>query len=371
METAAPAVTTVDSATTQTPEFNPDLQSTWSGEQRDHWNRTGERPLPKKSDSATDKTAVPDSAPDGKDKKPAVSASESATDKDTQKPNLKTKEDTERRIQELLDRAKRAEERAEAAERKTAPERRESEQKPQPAPEQYQPLDDKKWFAEHPTRPDGTKTEYGDFIRASARHEAQWEAKQQIAQAIAGERQRLAQEAATKEFTAKVDDAKQRYGAEEVGKIFPAIDAVLQDKQIPLAFKAMLNDSDVLVDLMYTLRSDDAAWAELLALAKSNPGLAIRKLVTTEALVQERLKQKAGQPAKDTPRGEDGKFTAPDKKDEKKEAPDKPNPRAPKPVSEVGGRGAASDDPAHAAARSGNFGEFSKVMEQRARASRA
>jgi hypothetical protein len=399
----ASAVIPVDSATTpQAPAFDSQDISTWSSEQKQEWSRTG-KVTPSKSDSATDKsktavpdsapdkkasadaasdsatdekkkTAVPDSAPDSKnDKKTSADiASDSATDK-TQKPHLKTKDDTEKRITELLDRVKAAEERAEAAERRsTQPEKRETKQPSQAAPEEYKPLDEKEFFAKN------QKATYEDFVRAAARHEAQWEAKGLIEKAIAGERQRIQQETASKELKAKVEDANQRYGAEETQKIFPALDKVLNDEQIPYAVKAMLNESDVLIDLLYVLQGDSSEFQKFLGLARSSPGAAIRKIVTTEALVKEQLKTgKASSStsisATTTPeRGEDGKFKpakeAVEEKPDKEEAPAKEKPRAPKPAQEVGGRGAASEDPAKAAARTGNYSAFEAEMNRKARA---
>lgn len=355
MSTEATAVTTVDSATTpEVKEFNS-------------WDADG-TPIrvepPSKSDSATDKekTAVADSAPQDKEKKSAVTASDSATDKDTQ-PHRKTKEDTERRIQELLDRVKKSEERAEAAERKLQPEKREQASQPAPVREEYKPLDDKKFFTDNP------KASYEDFIRAAAKHEAKWEAGQEVQKAIVAERQRIAMEAEAQKMTTAMDAAVERYGKEEAGKIIPALDVIVGDPKIPMAVKAMLNDSDVVVDLLYVLRSDEKAWGEFLTQAKSNPGLAIRKLVTTEALVREQLKTNSGKKAAPE-RGDDGKFQKTDADAEKTpEAAAEPKPRAPKPPTEVGGRAAGTGDELVSAAKANDFRSFEAEEWRRKRAS--
>ena len=347
----------VDSASTtksETPAFDATKQATWSKDQLDHWNRTGEQPKPEKQDSAPadKKSAAPDSAPD-KDKKSAVSASESATDKDTQ-PHRKTKEDTERRIQELLDRAKKAEERAEALERRTQPEKREQGSKEElKAPPALKPF-----LEDYFKKNTGKSYEEGVEAWQDARdaYKDQENAKK-LAQAIAGDRQRVQQEAAARELQTKVEDARQRYGKEEADRIFPALEKVFSDKEVPLAVKAILNDSDVLVDLLYTLRQDEAEFDKFVALAKSNPGQAIRQLVTTEALVRETLKKGTS-----SVKSEADKSAT---EEPKKPAAEEPKPRAPKPVSEVGGRGAAPEDAAKAAAKSGNFKAFSEEMTRR------
>jgi hypothetical protein len=359
MSTAASAVTTVDSAATQTPQTT---ESGWTTDQLAEWTRTGAIPkAPARQDSApaSDKknAAAPDPAPD---KKPAVTASESATEKDSQKPHLKTKEDTAKRIEELLSETKSLRERLEVAERRTQqPEKRDDKQGSQPAPkaEEYQPLDEKKFFAENP------KATYEDFIRAAAKHEAKWEARQEIA----AERQRIAQETAAKEMIAKLEEAKTRY-PDVQEKVVGATGTVFNDPQIPFAVKALLNESDVLIDLMYVLGAKAEDLSSFVQLAKTNPGGALRKIALTESLVKEQLKTGKAGKTSDTPaRGEDGKFK-PDA--EKKEASAEPKPRAPKPAAEVGGRGAAGEDPAISAAREGNFSAFEAEQNRRARAAR-
>jgi hypothetical protein len=347
MSTPASAVTTVvDSA--PAPAALPELSSL-TPEQRQTWRDTGD--LPSSQDSAPapkeQKDAVADSAPQKDSQKPAVSASDSATDKDTQKPHKKPEDYGEKRFQELANENKSLKSRLEALERKPSDEKRENKQPSQAAVEEYKPLDEKKYFADNP------KATYEDFVRAAAKHEAKWESRQEIEKAIAGERQRIAQEAASKEFKVKVQDAEQRYGKEEAHKIFPAIDSIVSDPQIPLAVKAMLDASDVLVDLMYVLATDEAGVKGFTDLCKSNPAAAIRKLVTTEALVQEQLKGGSGKsPAE---RGEDGKFkkaAASEADSEKAKKPGESAPpitAAPRPPVEVGGRSSAPEDGARAA----------------------
>jgi hypothetical protein len=347
-----PAVTVTDSAPVALPEL-----SSLTQEQRQTWRTTGKLPS-EKQDSAPAKTseepeksetAVADSAP----QKEAVSASDSATDK-TQ-PHVKPKDYGEKRYQELANENKSLRDRLEALERRSSQtEKREVKQDSQPAPvkDEYKPLDEKEWFTAN-----AGKT-YEDFVRAAARHEAQWEAKNQIELAIQNERQRISQESAARELESKVSDANERYGKEEAAKIFPALNEVVTDQKVPMAVKAMLNDSDVLVDLMYTLASDPAEFSKFLNLAKSNPAAAIRQIVTTEGLVRETLK---GNSSKATPeRGKDGKFQA--KEPEAKPEAAEPVTRAPRPPEEVGGRSTSPTDEVTAAVKSGDFRSVKAAM---------
>jgi len=372
MSTAASAVTTVDSATTQQPEFDPTNQHTWSAEQRDEWNRTGDIPAPpKKSDSATDKTknAAADSAPHPNDKKEktADSASDSATDKES-KPHLKSKEDTEKRINELLASNKEFQRQIDELKRAKASDTRDSKQESQPAAEVYKPLDEKEFFKANP------KASYEDWVRAAAKHEAKWEARQEIAL----ENQRRATEAAQRELSTRVEEAKKRYPDFDQ-RIQPAVKAITEDQQIPHAVKAVINDSPDFVDLMYVL-AEPKALADLIHTAKTNPAAAIRKIVLTEQLVQAELaKMKAGGNGADKSKsgeatsGADGKTRDASGKFVSAEASEKkdgtePKPRAPKPPSEVGGRGTAGEDELRRAAASGNFRDFEAEQTRRMKA---
>src|SRR6266567_215046 len=241
MSTQASAVATVDSATTpvtpETPAFDPSNQHTWSGEQRAEWNKSGDVPKSAaKQDSApADKKAAPDSAPDK-----------------SQKPHLKTKEDTEKRFNELLETNKALQRRLESLERggKTS-ETRDAQQASQPATEVYKPLDEKEFFAAN------AKATYEDFVRAAAKHEAKWEVRQELA----ADAQRRATAECQKELTTRVEEAKKRYPDFEE-RIQPAVKAITEDQQIPFAVKAVMNDSPVFVDLMYVL-AEPAALKDL------------------------------------------------------------------------------------------------------------
>jgi hypothetical protein len=344
------AVTSADSATATEPV------------QYDSWDDKGTPVVSKKTsppisqDSApAKKDAVADPAPQTKE--PADSASDSATDKEA-KPHLKTKEDTDRRFKEILDELKAVRQQNEELRKVKTSETRDSKQESQPAAEVYKPLDEKEYFAANP------KATYEDFVRTAAKHEAKWEVKQEIA----AENQRRAHAEAQRDLNAHVEEAKKRY-PDYQQRIEPAVKAIVDDQQIPFAVKAIVNDSPVFTDLIYVL-AEPAALADLIQTAKTNPAAAIRKIVLTEQLVQTELAKakEAGKEKTDTAaRDESGKFV----KSEVKEAASEPKPRAPKPPSEVGGRGTAADDPLAAAAKAGDFRSFEAEENRRLRASKS
>lgn len=379
MITDASAATTVDSATTETvttpasPAFDAGDQHTWSPAQRDNWNKTGAQPTKADSATATEdekkKTAATSDSATDKDKtKSADTASDSATEKD-QKPHLKTKEDTDRRFGELLDRLKKAEQRAEAAERgKSSDTTRDTKQASQPAAETYQPLTEKQFFTDNP------KAEYQDYLRAAAKHEAKWEVKQELA----AERQRNAQAEAAKDLAKQVETAKTRYPDLDMdNRILPAMRAIAEDPQVPFAVKEMINGSPAFMDLVYVL-SDKAALADLIQTAKTNPAAAIRKIVLTEQLVMAELAKAKTSATDDKDKTDDnkggdgktrdasGKFVSSDKSSDA--ASDTTKPRAPKPPSEVGGRGTASEDVLATAAKKGDFRSFEAEQNRRMKA---
>jgi hypothetical protein len=343
-ESATPAVEPA------APAFNTGDQNTWSSEQRAEWNRTGDAPK-----------AAPESAPD-KSATPAV-ASESATEQDQQKPHLKTKEDTQKRFKDILDENKALQRRVESLERGKTPETRETKQASQPAADVYKPLDENEFFkANPPVGKPGHKT-YEDFVRAAGRHEGQWAA----VKAIADENQRRATAEAQKDLTTRVDEAKKIYPDFDA-RIQPAVQALTGDEAIPFAVKAMINGSPVFEHLLYVL-GEPKALADLVATSKTNPAAAIRKIVMTESLVMAELEKSKGKgaPAKagdGAERDANGKFVSTEKKDAASET----KPRAPKPPSEVGGRGTAPGDALRTAAAANDFPAFEAEQNRRMRA---
>lgn len=353
MTTEASAVTTVESASTQatpeTPAALPELSSL-TPEQRQTWRETGNLPKAQDSAPAEKKTTQADSST--AEKKSADSASDSATEKDAQKPHLKTKEDTAARIKEILDENKTLKSRLDAVEQKTT-DKREAKQESHPAPEVYKPLDADEFFKGNPAKGQSGHKTYEDFVRASGKHEGQWAARQEIA----AENSRKAQVEAAKEMTEKLSDAQKRYPEWNQDRFQATAKAFMDDPQISPAIKGMIDQSPVIVDLLYVFDSDPKAKADFIATCKSNPAAAVRKLVLTEQLVMEQLKTSgsnkggdADKSAKATPeRGTDGKFQ------KKEEAAAEPISRAARPVPEVGGRGSATEDGAVAAVKADDY----------------
>jgi hypothetical protein len=378
MSSAASAATTVDSAATQevavtpaAPAFDAADQNTWSRAQREHWNETGNQPT--KADSAPanknekDKTK-PDSST-GKEKT-ADTASDSAADTE-QKRRQRTPEDTEKRIKELLEENKTFQRRIESLERGKGSETRDTKQESQPAAEVYKPLDEKEFFKGNPEAGKPGHKTYEDFVRAAAKHEAKWEVRQEMA----AENQRRAVAEAQKDLNSRIAEAKKIY-PDYQQRVEPAVKALTDDPQIPFPVKAIINDSPVFEHLLYVL-GENTALADLVATAKTNPAAAIRKIVLTEQLVQAELaktKSGDGKNGADDKAGDgktrdsSGKFVS---SDEKKNAASETKPRAPKPPSEVGGRGTVPEDELKTAAAANDFRAFEAEQNRRMKASRA
>lgn len=377
MSTAASAVATVDSATTvepvatpATPVFDAADQHTWSREQRAEWNKTGAQPSKADSATATEEkekkeTTNPDSST-GKEKT-ADSASDSATDK-KQKPHIRTPEDTEKRFKEILDENKALQRRLESLERGKPSETRDAKQESQPAAEVYKPLDEKEFFKGNPAAGQAGHKTYEDFVRAAAKHEAKWEVKQELA----ADAQRRATAEAQKELSTRVEEAKKLYPDFE-DRIQPAVKALTENQQIPFAVKALINDSPVFEHLLYVL-AEPAALADLVKTAISSPTAALRKITLTEQLVLAELAKATGKGDKSGDGAGDGKTRdasgkfAPSGDTEKKDAASETKVRAPKPPSEVGGRGTASEDTLRTAAEKGDYRSFEAEQNRRLKA---
>lgn len=164
------------------------------------------------------------------------------------------------------------------------------------------------------------------------------------------------QESQQREMQDRLSDAKQRYGAEAEPAIIEAAGAIFNDAQVHAVVKALVNDSPVLVDLLYVAASKPEDFAALLSEARTNPGAAIRRIVLLEKLVQEEL-AKGGKPEAGSAatRGEDGKFKAPEKKVT----------GAPPPPKEVSGRGTSPPDEIESAAKNGDFRSYRDAANRR------
>lgn len=300
-------------------------------EQRTDWRKTGELPT-----TAKQETPIKEDAAPSNDENPPVEGTPSGDEKPTveaKKPQEKSKPyarpDAEQRIKQLTDRIKQLE---------TAQKPAQVEAPPPVQPKQEAPQTRQKPTAEDK---DGDKPKYAtyeDFVEDLA----DWKAEQRIA----AQQREQQQQAQQREFKARVDEAKSRYGAEKFEEILaPAVNAIIGDQSVSGVVKTMLNESEVLPDLMYTIGSDPKELASFLEMAKSNPGKALRYIALTESLIRDEL----------------------DGNKESKEVipPVKPQTQAPKPPSEVGGRAASPGDPLEAAAKAGDFRSFKAEATRR------
>jgi hypothetical protein len=295
----------------------------------DGWDENGtpivtQKPEPpKKEESAASATPAKAAKPEEKHAEPGAAK---------QEPKPKAKPSAEERISQLTAERKAAEDRATGLEERL----RKLESAAQPTPKvESKPK-------EPPKRPNpftwkGTQEE---FDKAMDEYEQYRDA--QVAERTRQQQSQLETQKAMNEMltqaAAKHPDAKE--------KIIAAATEVMSDKT-PLFVKAFVNDSEVLGELLYTL-SDSTTLNNLLETAKTNPGKALRVLRDMELDVQKALSK-------------------PEVKAEAKPEEKTPEtkPRAPKPPSEVGGRGAATEDAATAAARDGNFGAFDAEQKRR------
>lgn len=298
----------------------------------DNWDENG-TPIVTKPPEPPKKEESAASAPPAKQAQPGKSAEPGAA---KQEPKPKAKPTAEARIAELIAERKAAEDRAIALEERL----RKLESAAQPTPKaESKPK-------EPPKRPDpftwkGTPEE---FSKAMDEYE-----EYRDSQVAARTRQEQAQTEAQKAMAEMVKQTTAKH-PDAAEKIKSATNEIMAES-VPLFVKAFVNDSEVLGELLYTL-ADQATRDKLLETAKTNPGKALRVLRDMELDIQKALA---------TPE--------PKQEAKPKEEASEPKPRAPKPPSEVGGRGASTEDGAVVAAKDGNFKSFE--AEQRRKYMRA
>lgn len=303
------------------------------------WRQTGKLPKPEASATSEKQSdAGEESAEKGA---PAPEAG------DQQESKAKPRSNAETRLKELLDDLKRAG--MSPAELKTF--KREVQETKQPKAE---PKVEK--GPESPKKPKvddfDTYEKYEEARDQYYEDLADYKAQQRLDQF----RQEQKVEAAQQELNGKVEAARKRYGAEADSTIATTATEIFNDQKIPAAVKAVINDSPVLVDLLYVMGSKAEEFQEFLKLARSNPGAAIRKAVLVERLVSEELakggKSDAGAPDRD----ESGKF---------KQPPAKKVTEAPPPPREASGRGAVPPDEVESAAKANDFAAFRNAANRR------
>ena len=328
--------------------------------QFDSWDEDGTPVISKKTEASTstEKSAEAESADTSKETKPEDAADSAA--KKTQENRRKP--DAEARIKELTAREKQANERekqsntrvkmlekqleeagapkeTKAAEPSTA---RQNEQKPAtPEPTRPKPTLSEKL-------PDGTAkyASYDDFQEALIDWKVeQRQAAQQREQQVVQQQQAIGKH---------IEEARGRYpDFDSVAN--PLIHEMLQP-DIPREVFAVMNDSPVLADLLYTIGGTEASKADFLEACRTNPGKAIRVAL----LMEQEIAKELGK----------GKTTETKAATGKTDSATTTTVRAPKPPSEVGGRGAVGEDAATAAAKAGDFSAFSAEQNRRALASR-
>lgn len=152
------------------------------------------------------------------------------------------------------------------------------------------------------------------------------------------------QRSMTAELNTKVSEARQRYGEKFDEVLNPTLNAIVGSQQVAVVVKQLINESEVLPDLLFTLGSSQEELNKFLQMA---PGKQARYIALTESLIREEL--------------ETGSKPAP-----KSDPPVKPQTKAPPPVSEVGGRNAAPGDALEAAAKANDYRAFSAESTRRA-----
>lgn len=310
-----------------------------TAEQRTEFRRTGEvPPPPKKEEPAPSEQEKPAQA---------APAGESAPPKKTQeKPKGKTREGdltADQRIAQLEATIEKIRQGQAGTERKTEPA-----PVAQPKPESAKPttwqdwrkaFKPAEWVSQYAK--DNPAATYEDGLAAMNDHLD--EVRQQFRSA---EQSRTSQ---ANELNAKVADARARYGAKFDEVLNPTLATILNSQTVSPAAKAMLNDSEEVADLIYTLGSDRAELNKFLAMP---PGKQLRYIALTESLIRDALDKGKAQP-----------------KPKAEEPPAKPQTNAPRPPAEVGGRAAAPGNELESAAKSNDFRRFKAEANRRALAS--
>lgn len=142
-------------------------------------------------------------------------------------------------------------------------------------------------------------------------------------------------------------------------KVREAAKAIMQP-EVPPFVRAFIDDSDVMTDLLYTL-SDQATLAKILDTAKTQPGKALRVLRDMELAIEKAVQKPAAEKSEKSD----------DDQAEKSAASAEPKPRAPKPPTEVGGRGTGQVDLSLAAARAGDYRAFEAAENAKMKARHA
>ncbi len=322
----------------------------------DHWRATGEttKPQAASAPAKTSSDAKPVDAGDGE----GTGERQDAPESDTGKKQEHQPSKAERRLNELLADLKNAG--LSPAELKTfkreAQKAAEPEKKADAVPEK---TDKPAIDPDAPKRPKESDFKTWEEYEAAKDEYIEKLADYKARKAVESDRAQQRNEAAQKEMLERLNGAKQRYGDGADETIVETAKAIFQGGEVPGVIREVLNESDVLVDVLYTLGKDAESLSEFLDLAKSSPGQAMRKAVLVEKLVREELAKGSGKQAEaaaETPeRGSDGKFVATPKKETK----------APPPPKETSGRSGPPPDETERAIESGDFASYRAAANRR------
>jgi hypothetical protein len=324
--------------------------------QYDGWDENGtpivtKKPDPPKSEepaaSASSATET-DSEPKGKSAADAETATSQEKDKDKKDRKPGEKKSAEERIAELVAENKRLKEERERPREQVTKPASETEKKTAPAeqPATYvewrKAFKPKEWVEKWAK--DNPDASYEDAVSALADFQSDVRFQYQQFEQM--------KEAGVKRSQEQLRKTVEKY-PDAGPKVKEAAKSIMQP-EVPAVIRALIDESDVMTDLLYTL-SDEKTLANFLETAKTSPGKAVRVLRDMERDIEAAI----AKPAAEKPGT---------KKADKEETPAEPKPRAPKPPSEVGGRGTGHEDAAVAAARAGDFGAFEAEQNRRLRA---
>jgi hypothetical protein len=300
-----------------------------SGPEYDTWRKTGALPEKKTEPVKPADTATADTS---KETHSGADEAEIAPDTDratTQEPSsvpysrLQKEVAKRRDLERELEEYRRAKQTA-APESSTAKPARPSE--PQSFAEWEAGFKPSRWVEEYAKA--NPEASYEEANYAMGRYVAKVEKHfDSIEQRVNTERQVL---------ESKVSEARTRYeNFDEIKSSF--LSKVVSDQGtplIPLQVLGIMNDSDILPDLLYTIGSDEAEMQKFVEMAKTSPNKAIRYIARVEELIQQTL-------SKSNARNERGQFA----KTEPAPAPAKRGPEsAPEPPIEIGSRGSGPMD---------------------------
>jgi hypothetical protein len=144
--------------------------------------------------------------------------------------------------------------------------------------------------------------------------------------------------------------AKERHPDWE-SKVIPLVRGLHEPGVSPDLYKT-IGDSVVLEDLLYVIGGTEQSTKDFIAIAKSNPSKALRMALLMEQEIINESKKAEKQP---------------EEKPKEQETPAIPKPRAPKPPTELGGRGASPEDELQAASKANDFRRFEAEQLRRMR----